>query len=62
LPPRGLLAIFLLENLPVMVANSVVHCSYKKGDKLRLCYNNKFATRTLSLICKDFMMISSCCS
>lgn len=25
LPPRGLLAIFLLENLPVMVARSVVH-------------------------------------
>lgn len=34
----------------------------KKGDKLRLCYNNEFATRTLSLISKDFMMISSCCS
>jgi hypothetical protein len=30
LPPRGLLAIFLLENLPVMVASFVVHCSYKK--------------------------------
>jgi hypothetical protein len=48
LPLRGLIAIFLVVNPPVMVARSVAHCSYIKGDKLRLCYNNKFATRTLS--------------
>jgi hypothetical protein len=30
LPPCGLIAIFLLVNPPVMVASSVVHCSFKE--------------------------------
>jgi hypothetical protein len=49
LPPRGLIAIFLLVNPPVMVASSVAHCSYKKRrQNSGYVTNNKFATRTLS--------------